>query len=219
MSMMGYFLETTPELMTLLKMTPGLVGVVVNLTTSQPQLPFSEKEIEKLPAEVRENLMQSLKEMDKLTDQMNEEQIAKLKKLAPKDHPYILAQLKGRQAFSVDKDWHGIHFVLTGNTPEQKGALGQAVFGGKALGDDLGYGPARLLSPEEVKKVSNALQSFTDAQFKKGYTQKKMNKQEIYPGGWEMDENYQIALTHFNELKAYYKGAADKNQAMLLFVL
>ena len=48
----------------------------------------------------------------------------------------------------VDKSWHAIHFVLTGqvwDAPDDE-LLSHVVMGGQPLEDmDMGYGPARLL--------------------------------------------------------------------------
>ena len=48
----------------------------------------------------------------------------------------------------LDKAWHCIHFMLTGSTYDVTQPLGGAVLGGDGVGDDLGYGPARILDPD-----------------------------------------------------------------------
>jgi len=52
-----------------------------------------------------------------------------------------------------DKSWHGIHFLVTGNEWEGAPPARDMILGGIAYGEDIGYGPARLLNTEEVKNV------------------------------------------------------------------
>lgn len=48
---------------------------------------------------------------------------------------------------SVDlgKAWHGIHWLLTGSPDSTDDVTSEAILGGQPVGEDLGYGPARLL--------------------------------------------------------------------------
>ena len=62
------------------------------------------------------------------------------------DHPQL----------DLDKGWNGLQFLLTGDTYLTTG-LGAALMGGDEVGDDLGYGPARWLTPAEVAAVSEEL--------------------------------------------------------------
>ena len=42
--------------------------------------------------------------------------------------------------------WHGVHFLLTGCTVGGEAPLAHAVFAPREVGDDVGYGPARVLA-------------------------------------------------------------------------
>ena len=48
----------------------------------------------------------------------------------------------------LDKVWHGLHWLLV----RSDAPIDEAVFGGEELGDDLGYGPSRLLSAERSRR-------------------------------------------------------------------
>src|SRR6188768_3658450 len=61
----------------------------------------------------------------------------------------------GADFLDIDKSWHAIHFLLTGEGGE--GPLAWAVFAPMLIGEDLGRGPARLLMSEQVVEVSKAL--------------------------------------------------------------
>jgi hypothetical protein len=47
--------------------------------------------------------------------------------------------------------------LLTGSAEPSDSALARAIPGGKEIGPDLGYGPARLLNSSEVQAIASAL--------------------------------------------------------------
>ena len=58
----------------------------------------------------------------------------------------------------IDRSWHAIHFLLNGDAWEGEPPLVNAVMGGMPIGEEeIGYGPARFLCPEEVGSVANAM--------------------------------------------------------------
>lgn len=62
----------------------------------------------------------------------------------------------------IDKAWHLIHYLLTGEPCEGSEPLCNAVLGGAEIGEeDVGYGPARYLSSTEVNAVATALASIS----------------------------------------------------------
>ena len=62
------------------------------------------------------------------------------------------------EALDIDKTWHVIHFLLTGEAWGGELPLANAVLGGTELpGTDAGYGPFRYLVPPEVQATSQAL--------------------------------------------------------------
>jgi len=55
---------------------------------------------------------------------------------------------------------HGIHFLLTGTAWEGDFPLAFIVRGGREVGD-VGYGPARIFTSDEVQAIANALRPIT----------------------------------------------------------
>jgi hypothetical protein len=47
------------------------------------------------------------------------------------------------ETLSLEKSWHMIHYLVTGHTDDSD-APGNALLAGEPLGEDAGYGPARL---------------------------------------------------------------------------
>jgi len=65
-----------------------------------------------------------------------------------------------RAVLSLDKAWHGVHYVLCGEVEPGSALLSQAVLGGVDLGEDegfSGYGPPRYFTAARVAELSQAL--------------------------------------------------------------
>lgn len=122
-------------------------------------------------------------------------------------------------AMDVDKAWHGIHFLLTGNAWEVEDALGSAVIGGVEIGEDVGYGPARYLTPERVQEVAAALEGLTPEQFVERFDAGALEKNQIYPEIWGEGEGaLEYLEEYYKELRSYYLAAAAQGEAMLLYL-
>lgn len=133
-----------------------------------------------------------------------------------------LLKAKGEQAINLDKAWHGIHYLLNGTAWDVTSIAGQAILGGKEFGIDMGYGPPRVLSSEDVKKVANALSALTPLQLSARYDPRLMEKEEIYPAiVWQREgtDALKWLLDDYAELSKFYQHAAEKNQAIIIAVM
>lgn len=84
----------------------------------------------------------------------------------------------------VDKAWHGIHFLLTGDAWGGEPPLVNVVLGGTELGDDVGYGPARYLTADEVRAAAEALRDITPDVLRTRYIASDLSRNSIYPDIW-----------------------------------
>lgn len=57
----------------------------------------------------------------------------------------------------LDKAWHGVHYLLTGQAYGGQEPESLAVVGGEEFGPEMGIGPARFLTVEQVARVASAL--------------------------------------------------------------
>jgi hypothetical protein len=93
------------------------------------------------------------------------------------------------------------------------------VLGGTEIGDDVGYGPARYLTADEVSAVADALKAMTPQKFGERYDASKLVQNEIYPEIWDDDEDNVGYLTSWYEtLRQYYLDAAAKGNGMLKYL-
>ncbi len=128
-----------------------------------------------------------------------------------------------RLLLDVDKAWHIIHYVLNGTVwdiPEDQ-PLGQLVLGGEVFVDeDMGYGPPRLLGPETVRQMAEALEPWDKTAFRTRFHVKEMAEKEIYPICDDEDEEtcFEYAWSYFELLSAFVRGAAEQGSSLLLFI-
>ena len=125
----------------------------------------------------------------------------------------------GSRALDIDKSWHAIHFLLNRNAWEGTPPLMNAVLGGRELGEDLGYGPPRILEASEVREVAKALGAISADQLLQAYDPAALNQAEIYPEGWSDDEPEEPYIAeHYKALVDFFKHAAEAGDAMILYL-
>ena len=119
---------------------------------------------------------------------------------------------------SLDKAWHGVHYLLCGEVEAGPALLSQAVLGGTELGDDdegfSGYGPARYFTAARVAELSQSLsrpevESEAAARFDAG----RMSELSIYPGWRASDAEWVIDA--FRRLRDFYADAAGQGRAIV----
>ena len=117
---------------------------------------------------------------------------------------------------SLEKAWHGIHYLLTGQDQGGVPPLAWTVLCDKEIPDTeklMGYGPARLLTPEQVKRVADALLQIKHKELRARFDAPKMHRANIY--GARADDSFDYFGAYISSLKAYYKQAAKLRKGML----
>jgi hypothetical protein len=120
----------------------------------------------------------------------------------------------------VDKAWHGLHFLLTGSAWEGNFPLNFIVVGGEEVGDDLGYGPARALSSDDVRKIDAAFEPLTPEELGRRFDAQRMTELQIYPFGWSHDPDGELEylLEFYTELRAFVRRTAERRHALLVYL-
>jgi hypothetical protein len=123
----------------------------------------------------------------------------------------------------VDKAWHGIHFLLTGTAWEGSFPLNFIVSGGKEVGDvDVGYGPARALMSEDVRRLNAALEPLTSEELKRRFDSEQMTRLQIYPEIWdrdpEEDDSLAYLIEYYTDLRDFVRRTADRGHGLLVYL-
>ena len=119
---------------------------------------------------------------------------------------------------SLDKAWHGVHYVLCGESEPGASLLSQAVLGGADLGDDdegfSGYGPARYFTAARVAELARALSSANlEAQAAARFDSTQMSALGIYPGWQTSDATW--VMDNLRHLRDFYTDAAGHGRAIV----
>ena len=113
----------------------------------------------------------------------------------------------------VDKAWHCLHFLLTGTAWEGTAPLDFIAAGGTSIGDeDVGYGPARGFTSQELRAIADALEPITESQLISRFDGAKMDELEIYPGVGSWQEVDSTSAESFG----YFTGAFEELRKLAL---
>ena len=225
--MMGEFREIPETLLGRLKNKPILIDSVVlaDPTTSEAVSDFDVL-VQSMPAKQREM-------MRALHASMTPEQRSKMLEMTAQ----AAASLRGVAAdarsqaggesiapdqlgdrLSIEKAWHGVHYLLCGTIDEAPGVLGRAILGGTSIGPDRGYGPARYLTAAEVRELAPALSQITKELLLERYNAETMDRLKVYPGHWDDPENREWLAEAFGDVRNFYEKIAAKGNAVLLYL-
>jgi hypothetical protein len=124
-----------------------------------------------------------------------------------------------RETLSLEKAWHGVHYLLTGSAEPGATLRSQAVLGGVELGEDpegfSGYGPARYFRATQVREISAELsRPELEAEAAARFDPAKMSQMEIYPG-WSGDQDKEWLMDAFRRLRDFYANAAANGRAIV----
>lgn len=119
----------------------------------------------------------------------------------------------------LDKAWHAIHFLLTGNAEGGDFPLNFLMTGGQEVGEDIGYGPIRILMIDEVRELKQNLDKIDVTTFKKKYNPADLNKSEVYPltSDWTQEEESWI-VEEYENLKKFVDEAYHDSKGLYVTI-
>jgi len=118
---------------------------------------------------------------------------------------------------SLDKAWHGVHYVLSGTVEPDQSLVSQAVLGGTEIGEDFaGYGPARCFTAVQVAELARALDDpALETEAAGRYDPARMAALQIYPFGWDELDNREWVFDALRDLRGFYREAAENGRAVV----
>jgi hypothetical protein len=122
---------------------------------------------------------------------------------------------------SLDKAWHGVHYLLSGAVEPGESLLSQAVLGGTEIGEDFaGYGPARFFTVAQVAELAGLLgDPGLDAEAAGRYDPRRMAELQVYPFGWDDEDNREWIFDGLRDLRGFYADAAANGYAVVTCLL
>jgi hypothetical protein len=208
---------------------PNLIGALAGkLQGRAPQMLAAS--MAAMPPELRDRLAQSLKNLGMDPDalargeggddlaKLMAERMQKLGLRLPGQPPAsgASAQAVGKGAgLSIDKAWHGVHYLLCGKVEPGPDLASQAVMGGTEIGEDLGYGPARYFEVDEVADIARELsRPNLEAEMAARWDPAQMATLGIYPGQFLADDQRWL-MDAFQKLRQFYADASAAKLAVV----
>lgn len=212
MGMVCYLKSVSPWLFGKIRDNPSIMEAIASGSfTELPEI--SREMLDRMPAQAAEQVKKSME----LVRSTRRKRLDELRERFGQEFERIREEMK-QPPLSLEKEWHTIHYMLTGGPVTDGSALGQAVLGGTEIGGDLGFGPARALDPGKVVEVSSELCRLSRDEFLERFDPESMQSANIYPGIWD-DEYEECACELFEQLEGYYREASDRGKAMLLYIV
>jgi hypothetical protein len=125
---------------------------------------------------------------------------------------------EGADEFSLYKSWHLMHFLINNDPWEGEIPYGWAVCGGTQIGEDFtGYGPARILLPEQVNEVAQALRALSADELFEDYDPAAMRDAKLYsaPDPSEDAAEEKRLRDYYEEMVDYYTWADQQGYGII----
>ena len=131
-------------------------------------------------------------------------------------------ETENEKLVDIDKSWDGIIFLLTGQSfASAEHKLVRVLFSGQLIDEeqDLGYGPAHYLTPEQVAELYNEISAITTADLKQNFAPERMMELGVYPEIWdEGDDAFDFVADGFSTLQNVFADATKNGEAIITFI-
>ena len=129
-----------------------------------------------------------------------------------------------RTSTDLDKAWHGIHWLLTGSADGGDEPHCYLLAGGEPVGDvDVGYGPARALTSQQVAAWDATLSQISRDELSRRFDPQAMLDADIYPEiaarsikGEEDTLDY--LLQAYGSLRDFVAAARKERSGLLVYL-
>src|ERR1700730_12584663 len=113
------------------------------------------------------------------------------------------AEADDRERVILNKAWHAIHFALTGSRLGGEAPLNFLVSEGTPVGEvDVGFGPARVLTSQQVGQIAAALAPIEPDEVARRIDLGTFDQEAIYPGNWLRNGiGVDYVLTNYRDMR------------------
>jgi hypothetical protein len=123
--------------------------------------------------------------------------------------------------FDVDKQWHAIHYLLTGSADPVDHPLGVIMGIFEEVGEDEGYGPPWFISAAQLKASHDALLGLSDDELRRRYDPQAMVRDDVYIAGALVEEGAEglgFLLKDIQRLRAFVRAGAERSLNAFAFI-
>lgn len=127
------------------------------------------------------------------------------------------------EVLELHKSWQMLHFLFTGTAWDGPAPANTLLKGGREVGDDLGYGPARIVSAREASAFAAFLAPLQADALRRKLDVRKMAALDIYCADDPSDEGAVSELEddlehYFPALQHYVQAAAARRDGLALWM-
>jgi hypothetical protein len=213
--MMCWLLGLSSPQIGALKAKPSLVSDLVKAAEDAAHRAAVEDAMKRLSPEERKRVEAVRAQLQAGTD---DKEVADARERVGMLGPY-------ERAIRLEKSWHMLHYLLTGHVSPSN-APGDLLLTGEDLGEDVGYGPARLHSPVATREFGQFLATQDLARLQARVDLNKIVGLGLYgmPVGlapiradYENELRADVAR-YFPLLRDYVRTMSDKGNGLLIWV-
>jgi hypothetical protein len=210
MSIIRWIMGVTSTQMAALRTTPSLVRSLVVLAEDDQHTTRFDEAMKGMSPEQR-------KQFDKFD--------ADLKKARAEARNQVTSLGALEPAMTLDKSWYMLHYLFTGHIGPAS-APGDLLLTGEEVGEDLGYGSARLHTETATRDFRRFLDEQEVEHLQARIDLKEMRRLRVYsmPMGSGPDEQCTKALCgdvafYFGLLRDYVRKMSDKGNGLLIWLI
>jgi hypothetical protein len=124
------------------------------------------------------------------------------------------------ERLELQKAWHAIHYALNGSRLGGDAPLNFLVSEGTPVGEiDVGYGPARIFTSEQVRRLASELILIAPEEVGRRVDLQRFDAEGIYPGNWQSngyDANY--VVDNYRNMRDLVARAASQGLGLILYI-
>jgi hypothetical protein len=130
------------------------------------------------------------------------------------------SEADGCERVVIDKAWHAIHYALNGSRLGGQEPLNFLVSEGTPVGQvDVGYGPARVLTSQQVRAIAASLAALPPEDLVKRVDLKTLDDEIIYPGGWQRDGmGIDYVVSNYRDMRSLIERLAERGEGLVLYI-
>jgi Domain of unknown function (DUF1877) len=173
MSMIGYVLGLTPAQIGAMRAKPSLVNKVTRVVQETLHQAHLASMLGSMSPEQRQQYETAMAPLQ--TSPLMEE--ARASNQEARKQTMAIGPFE--RALSLEKSWHILHYLFTGHSGVAS-APGDYLLTGESLGEDVGYGPARLHEPAAARAFSAFLQALDEVRLHSRINLAEMDRLHVY---------------------------------------
>ncbi|WP_236874629.1 YfbM family protein, partial [Clostridioides difficile] len=154
---------------------------------------------------------------------ISEENVFKLQQAEENLQDFVFEDANENSTINIDKAWHAIHFTLTGCPfgGDDDNIFSKLVLSGNILMEIDGEFPVMLITANDVKKLSKAMNSLEEQAFRKRFNINEMLENNIYPvmNDESEDDFFEYVWANLIELKKFIQEASNDGLAVIFFIM